>query len=113
MARPKTHELDEHDLGAHSKHLFRLYGGERVWISDIRGNGEDAEVAVELANVTLTGRLDTIAALGQMMATLLIDAHESPERWQELPGHRRRASQPGSALSSPFEGRLPTPPRPS
>jgi hypothetical protein len=113
MSRPKTYELDEHDLGAHSKHMFRLYGGERVWLSDIRGTGEDAEVSLEFANVTIAGRLATIAAFGQLLATLLIDAHETPEKWEDLPGHRRRAGRPGSALDSQFEGYVPVPPRPA
>ena len=73
--QPRPSARDHYDLGAHSQHTFRLYGGEEVWIGDVRGKGAacDPDVSVRFKNVHLTGSLLTLQAFAELMSTLLIE----------------------------------------
>lgn len=75
MPDRRPDELDQYDLGAHSQHSFRLYGGEEVWVADIRGRGDapDPDVILKFKNVQLSGRLSTLQSLADVMSALLIE----------------------------------------
>ena len=68
-------ELDHHDLGAHSTHTLRLYGGEEMWISDIRGKdgAADPDVTLRFKNVSLCGPLSTLQSFADVMSGLLVE----------------------------------------
>lgn len=97
MTHPtRPDELDSHDLGAHSQHAFRLFGGEEMWVDDIRGKGgaPDPDITVRFKNVALSGHLSTIAAFGELLAALATEVvvrRDEIERYDTYPTERRFA----------------------
>lgn len=106
--RPRPIDLDEHDLGAHCSLRFTLYGNESLRVQDLRGDpgGDAAWMIVELKNLTLTGRMSSIRALGEAIIALCDQAEQRPEDWPDLPAHRARAGTTVDPLHSPFLARL-------
>jgi hypothetical protein len=49
-------ELDHHDLSAHSQHRFRIYGGEELRVTDLRGRygASDPDISISFKNVELS-----------------------------------------------------------
>lgn len=111
--RPAPVELDEHDLGAHSQHLFRLYGGETVRVADLRGEpwSENLDVTVKFLNIELNGRLSTLRDFAEALTAVLEDAVDQPQLWPEVPGRKARFFDERGGLTSPFSRRIPIPPR--
>lgn len=75
MSTRRPDELGHSDLGAHSQHTFRLYGGEEVWVADIRGrdNAPDPDVTIKFKNVQLSGALSTLQSFADVMSALLVE----------------------------------------
>lgn len=73
--RPRPDELDHHDLRSHSQHRFRIYGGEEVRLTDLRGRygAPDPDVTVAFKNVELAGRLSTLQGFAEALAGILTE----------------------------------------
>jgi len=101
-------DLDQFDLGAHSQHVFRLYGGEEVRVVDIRGadGSSDPDVSVAFKNVQLCGALSTLQDYATTLTELLAETEARRmqiedyatvlvERRAPIVGPRRRLSRRG------------------
>lgn len=106
--RRRPTEFDEHDLGAHCGVRFTLYGNESLRVQDLRGEPGDSSawMVVDLKNLTLTGRMSTLRALGEALVAICDDAAARPDDWSDVPAWRARAGNPTDPLCSPFEARL-------
>ncbi len=106
--RPRTTDLDEHDLGAHCGLRFTLFGNESLRVQDLRGEPGDpsAWMVVDLKNLTLTGRMSTLRALGEALVAICDDAAARPDDWSDVPAWRARAGNATDPLRSAFVASL-------
>lgn len=106
--RPRTIDLDEHDLGAHCGLRITLYGNESVRVSDLRGEAGDgsAWMVVDLKNLAITGRLSSLRALGAALVDVCDQAMAHPEEWSSVPARRARAGLEVDPLTSAFTASL-------
>ena len=87
---------------------FTLFGNESLRVQDLRGEPGDSSawMVVDLKNLTLTGRMSTLRALGEALVAICDDAAARPDDWSDVPAWRARAGNPTDPLCSPFEARL-------
>lgn len=107
-SHPRTIDLNEHDLGAHCSLRFTLFGNESLRVQDLRGEPGDpsAWMVVEVKNLTLTGRMSTLRALGEALVTLCDEAKARPDDWADVPAWRARTGDAAEPLRSAFVARL-------